>query len=185
MPAEQACHSMRKKEENKVLGTDFEALFGQFYRPLCAAAFAYVRDRKDAEDIVQQLFVRLWEKRESYHAAGATSVYLFSAVRNACLNHLRRKPSHTLPLPLDLEETARQAMEVMLDDEKQRILVSALDILNERNRQAFEMVYFDNRTYRETAAALDVSVNTVKWHLKTALSSLRNHPALQDYFLKK
>lgn len=75
-------------------------------------------------------------------------------------------------------------MEVMLDEERQRILISALDILNERNRQAFEMVYFDNRTYRETAAALEVSVNTVKWHLKTALSSLRKHPALKDYFLK-
>lgn len=164
---------------------DFETLFGRYYKPLCAAAYTYVRNRKDAEDIVQQLFVRIWEKRAAYKIDVSEKNYLFSATRNACLNHLRRVEGRMQPLPPEMEETALQAMEVMLDEEKQRILMAALDSLNQRNRQAFEMVYFENKTYRETAQALEVSVNTVKWHLKTALASLRNHPALQDYFLKK
>jgi RNA polymerase sigma-70 factor (ECF subfamily) len=176
---------MRKNENIKVLGTDFEALFGRYYKPLCAAAYAYLRDKKDSEDIVQQIFLRLLEKSSSYHALSTPSDYLFGAVRNACINHLRRERARTLPLPADIEETAQQAMEVMLDDEGQRVLFSALSILNERNRQAFEMVYFENKTYRETAVALEISVNTVKWHLKTAISSLRKHPSLQEYFLKK
>ncbi|HMM11187.1 MAG TPA: RNA polymerase sigma-70 factor [Bacteroidales bacterium] len=176
---------MRHKEENTVLGTDFESLFGRYYKPLCAAAFTYVRNRKDAEDIVQQLFVRIWENRAAYQIDASESAYLFSALRNACLNHIRRVQKRMQPLPAEIEETARQAMEIMLDEEKQRVLMSALNSLSDRNRQAFEMVYFENRTYRETAQALDVSVNTIKWHLKTALSSLRNHEVLRNYFQKK
>ncbi len=178
-------HSMQEKEEKTLISNDFESLFGRYYKPLCAAAFTYVRNRKDAEDIVQQLFVRIWEQRARYKIGISEKNYLFSATRNACLNHLQRVKDRMQPLPAEIEETARQAMEVMLDEEKQRILMLALNSLNERNRQAFEMVYFDNMSYLEAARALDVSVNTVKWHLKTALSCLRNHPALQEYFLKK
>ncbi|MBK9292242.1 MAG: RNA polymerase sigma-70 factor [Bacteroidetes bacterium] len=185
MRFEKALYAMGKEHNNKLDRPDFEWLFGQYYKPLCAAAFVYLRDRKDAEDVVQQLFVRLWERRSTLDAMQSAPAYLFTAVRNACLNHLRRLPYATMPLPADLEETARLAMDVMLDEEKQRVLMSALDILNERNRRAFELVYFENKTYRETAMAMDVSVNTVKWHLKTALSSLRNHPGIKDYFLKK
>ncbi len=90
MLTEWVCHPMRKNEEYTVLGTDFETLFGQYYKPLCVAAYTYLRNTKDAEDIVQQLFVRLWEHRSAYHAREATTAYLLNAVRNACLNHSRR-----------------------------------------------------------------------------------------------
>lgn len=176
---------MQEKNENPILCKDFESLFVRFYKPLCAAALTFLGNRKDAEDVVQQLFVHIWEQRAKYSIDSSVQAYLFNATRNACINHLKRVRPRTQPLPVEIEETARQAMEVMLDEEKQRVLMLALDSLNFRSRQAFEMVYFENKTYRETAKALDVSVNTVKWHLKTALSCLRNHPLLQDYFLKK
>lgn len=176
---------MRKGGVSPVIDRDFGLFFEQYYKPLCAVAFTYLRDEKDAEDIVQQIFVRLWERRQSCKVEKSLKSYLFAAVRNTCLNHLQRRQKRLLPLSDDFEETARQAMEVMLDEERQRIFMLALNGLTDRNRRIFELVYFEGKTYLETAELMQISINTVKWHLKTALSSLRSHPAIEDYFRKK
>jgi DNA-directed RNA polymerase specialized sigma24 family protein len=67
---------------------EFEGLFRQHFRPLCGFALGYVKDADQAEDIVQELFARLWQDREALSIQVSVKSYLFTAVRNRCLNAL-------------------------------------------------------------------------------------------------
>src|SRR5262245_52341233 len=66
--------------------TAFEELFRAHYRPLCAFARQYVKDAEKAEDLVQDLFFRLWQDREKLRVTMSVKAYLFASVRNRCLN---------------------------------------------------------------------------------------------------
>ena len=92
----------------------FERLFREHYRPLCAFAMQYVKDGDRAQDLVQDLFIRLWEERERLNIATSIKSYLFTAVRNRCLNAL----SATARLrPLDEETDDRVEEDQVSEDE--------------------------------------------------------------------
>jgi RNA polymerase sigma-70 factor (ECF subfamily) len=67
----------------------FKALFEEYYNPLCNFVYRYVNDRDVSEDMVQSVFVRLWEKRDSLELTGSLRSYLFTATRNTALDHIR------------------------------------------------------------------------------------------------
>jgi hypothetical protein len=69
----------------------FEHLFRSYYQPLCDFAMSYVRSRETAEELVQTVFLRLWEKRESLRPATGVAAYLFAACRNGSLDHLKHR----------------------------------------------------------------------------------------------
>ncbi len=67
----------------------FEKLFHEHYEVLCRFGYRWVQDADQVEEIVQETFVGLWEKRESLSITGSFRSYLFSSIRNACLNHIK------------------------------------------------------------------------------------------------
>ena len=158
----------------------FDAIFRAWYAPLVRSADAMVRDRAVAEELVQDVMLELWRRRERLAADGSPQAYLFQATRNRALNHLRharvarRGVVHvaaddpprgaSAPAQLDAEELAAAYR-------------SAIEELTPRCRQVFELSRERGLRYAEIAEALGVSVKAVEAQMGKALRTLRERLA--------
>ncbi len=169
----------------------YRRIFQAWYEPLCTYAAGLVRDRFHAENIVDDAIFHLWEVRETVEIQTSLKGYLFSAVRNRSLNYLassvRKKykdiSDDEYKLVMD-SLTAISKDDIygkLFEDELKKCLMKELDGLSPECRKVFEKSRFDGLTYNEIANELGISVNTVKYHIKNALSVLRN--GLGKYFL--
>ncbi|HBH09649.1 MAG TPA: RNA polymerase sigma-70 factor [Rikenellaceae bacterium] len=169
----------------------YRHIFQAWYGPLCTYAVGLVRDRFQAENIVDDAIFHLWEIRETVEIQTSLKGYLFSSVRNRSLNYLasavRKKykdiPDDEYQLVMD-SLTAISKDDIygkLFEDELKKCLMKELGGLSPECRKVFEKSRFDGLTYKEIANELGISVNTVKYHIKNALSVLRN--GLGKYFL--
>jgi RNA polymerase sigma-70 factor (ECF subfamily) len=164
-----------------------ENLFKRYYRPLVVFANTYVHCLEEAEDLVQEQLVKLWSRGEFERVPeGALSTFLFTVVKNACINFLEKKRLPLRCLDLPHYQIACKEAET-LDAGVVELLAAALERLPERTRRVVESVVLEERSYKEAAAALSVSVNTVKTLLRLGMKELRetlkDHPALFLLFL--
>ena len=150
-----------------------EDLFRLNYRPLCMFALHYLQDADLVEDVVQECFTVLWEKLEQGADVANRRAYLYMAVRNRCLDHLRRKglpteslrPYDTYGIIDDDDAEERSVMEAKL--------WTAIDSLPEKCRQVFLMSKRDGLKYEEIAQELGISENTVRNQISKALKTLK------------
>jgi RNA polymerase sigma-70 factor (family 1) len=163
----------------------FRELFKRYYKALYLAAFFYLRDEQEAEDVVQQVFVKFWEEKYFLHIQTSYKSFLYTAVRNACLNRLKKNKSQQKPLSGMKEEKVKQALDFILDEEEQQVIAQACLQIPEKSRAALELVYLQNYSYQKAAEKLGITINTLKSNLKLALKVLRENKALQNYFLEK
>jgi len=162
-------HILYALDTNKNNG--LKLLFDRYYKPLCVFAVKYVYDLNLSEDIVQEVFIKIWEKKE-FHTQMNLSAYLFTSVKNSCINHLRKEH----PLYVDSFND-----EVFPDDycteeeilERNKKLMDTVENLPEKTREVFKAVVFHNLKYKEVAEELNISVNTVKSNLARAYRLLR------------
>ena len=155
----------------------FEEAFRAHYRPLCAFANTYLKDRDRSEDLVQELFVKLWNERERLNVTGSLKAYLFSAVRNRSLNELekvvRMKPlneSHH-DMPADVDATEEDLMW------RSGRVLAAIESLPEERRKVFKLSRNEGLKYHEIAERLGISVKTVENQMGKALMTLREELA--------
>lgn len=149
------------------------ALFERYYRPLVVFADTFLHDWEEAEDLVQEQLVKLWEgKVFGRIVAGALGTFLFTAVRNGCVNWLEKKclPLTSLDLP---HYQIAQAEAERMDEEAARLVREAVAGLPERTRLVVEGVALEEMSYKEVAERLGVSVNTVKTLLRLGMKELR------------
>lgn len=155
----------------------FEALFKLHYRPLCAFAIQYVKDMDQAEDLVQDLFFRLWMDREKTKVTSSLKSYLFQAVRNRCLNVLKvqgRLRSLVEEVDDGMEEEVRTEDE---HAERAARVNAAIDSLPEERRKVFKLSRHEGLKYHEIAERLGISVKTVENQMGKALKTLREELA--------
>ncbi|MEO8067417.1 MAG: RNA polymerase sigma-70 factor [Flavobacteriales bacterium] len=155
----------------------FEEAFRSFYRPLCAFAKTYLKDRDRAEDLVQELFVKLWNDRERLTVTTSLSSYLFTAVRNRCLNELE-KVVRMRPL----NENAHDTPDENGRDEEEHTwrsarVLAAIEALPEERRKVFKLSRNESLKYHEIAERLGISVKTVENQMGKALKTLREELA--------
>ncbi|MCI6618388.1 MAG: RNA polymerase sigma-70 factor [Prevotella sp.] len=146
----------------------FTQLFSCYYRPLCLYAIHYLQDANMAEDIVQECFIKLWERQANHPKA-----FLFTSVRNACIDHLRkRNPVSTSIDPSDLDGsiTDEEAQERSFHEAE---LWTVVDSLPDRCREILLLSKRDGLTYREIAVRLGISEKTVEHQISKALKVLR------------
>lgn len=150
----------------------FEALFRAHYKPLCAFANGYLADAGKSEDLVQELFIRLWLDREKLTVTSSIKAYLFAAVRNRCFNAL--KVTVRMRGVSD-QQHAIEGEEFTEDEHTERIarVQAAVAGLPEERRKVFTMCRFDGLKYAEVAARLGISVKTVENQMGKALKDLR------------
>lgn len=160
----------------------FRALFDALYHPLLRFAGSLVRDPAAAEDLVQDAFVRLWDRRENLDPAQSLRPYLFRAVRNLAFNHRRDDRTHQRLLGDavidDLSAVPRRAPlpdQVASGRELERELDRLLHALPPRQREALVLSRMEGLSHAEVAEAMGCAPRTVNNHLVAALATLKRH----------
>jgi RNA polymerase sigma-70 factor (ECF subfamily) len=164
----------------------FRKVFDQYYAGLCAVAMFYVDDPDEAEDIVQQLLIKLWEEKHIFQVYSSIKGYLRQSIRNHCLNYLSRRSTLKRKMQqMVTEEDVTQGLDFLLDEEARAVFQEALDSLPGQGRKALELVYFSGKSYKGAASTLNVSVNTIKSHLRNALRQLKDNTLIKQYFRER
>lgn len=137
-------------------------LFSRFYLPLRSFAYQHVKDDSITDDFVQTAFLNLWERRMNFNAVLAVKSFLYSNVRNACLNHLKSeqvKARHEGNVIRMLTE--EESADVMLEEEVNRLVYEAVAALPEQSRRVV-LLTMEGIPNLEIAERLNISINTVK-----------------------
>jgi RNA polymerase sigma-70 factor (ECF subfamily) len=166
-----------QKEDTDV----FDLLFTKYYPILCAYARSFV-SAEDAEEVVQDVMLWMWENRAFQKTETSLPQYLFRAVKNKCLTLINRE--------LLKNQVKQRFASEMLDlfndsdfyvfDELTQKVEETIELLPESYRIAFELHRFHDKTYQEIATELNVSVKTVDYRIQQALKILRVQ--LKDFF---
>ena len=153
----------------------FERVFRAFYRPLCDYAVTMLGSEEDAEDVVQDLFTRVWADRQGMEVQESVKSYLFTAVRFGALNVLKRRAveqKHSASLAEFIEDLQRQDYS---EEETRRVesIKEVLQTLPAQCRTVFTMSCLEGKKYSEIAGKLGITVNTVKSHVAKAYRDIR------------
>ncbi len=131
----------------------------------------------EAEDIVKDSYLKLWNKRADFDHPQSIKSFLYTATRNASLNHLRhQKVKNNFQKEmnyLDDQKGDELVLQQMIRSELMRSIYQEIEKLPEKRQQVFRMIYFDGLKNEEIAAKLGISVFTVKEHKAKALAQLR------------
>jgi RNA polymerase sigma-70 factor (ECF subfamily) len=153
----------------------FDQLFQQYYKLLCANACYFLQDEDDARELVQNLFVDLWEKKNRLQLHENLKSYLFLAVKNRCLNHLEklktRQKNYAAFSGLQ-EKMTQPAFEPVPD--YITLVNGELEQMADQKKYAIRAVYLKGKSYQEAANEMGISINSLKTHLKSGLKLLRN-----------
>ena len=152
-------------------------MFDLFYKPLCSYAVRYAQSMPVAEEIVSDVMYKIWQNRHKDYRPETFREYLFTATRNTALNYLKQEKnqkqlSNSWADDLRNELIEETPLDTLIAKETQSELNNLIDSLPEQCRKVFLMSRMDNMTYDEIAAQMDISTNTVKYHIKTALQKL-------------
>lgn len=166
----------------------FRILFDRYYRSLCFFACKYVSDLIVAEDLVQDLFVKLWDDSDSLNLERSLNSYLYKAVKNSCLNHLKHLQVENKYIQHKQElESSTFFQEQMEQEELRRAIYSAIEKLPPSCKKVFELSRFDGLKHKEIAREMGISVNTVKAQMVKAIKTLRkdleNRNIFHIYFI--
>ncbi len=154
----------------------FEQVFKTHYKNLHAYAFTILKDEDEAEEMVQQVFFKLWERSEHLSFSGPIAAYLYRAVHNESLNfikHQKVKAGHQLHVAYSMKNKSEQAQPRTIRKELENKFREALNELPEQCRTVFQLSRFEDMKYKEIADKLDISVKTVENHMGKALKLLR------------
>lgn len=151
----------------------FKHLFDQTYEDLVAYAHTYLYEKDASEDVVQEVFVCLWERSDSISIDVNLRSYLFAMVRNKCLNHLKKIKITDCSKVLEQEIETQIDWEIGLFEENQEQLLynrvkRVIDGLPKKMKYIVELRYQNQYRYQEIAEELNISVNTVKTQLRRA-----------------
>ena len=151
----------------------FEALFRLHYRSLCAFAVHYLKDRDKAEDLVQDLFFRLWLDREKVQITTSVKAYLFASVRNRSLNAMKAQ-GRVRSLNEEVDDREEDGMRAE-DEHAERIarVQAAIGALPTERMKVFKLSRYEGMKYQEIADQLGISVKTVENQMGKALKTLR------------
>jgi len=156
----------------------FERFFKTYFKSLHAYAFVTLQDEIMAEEIVQQVFYKIWEKKEQFKVHTSVRAFLYKAVHNECLNYLKHQKhkaihqNYVLYANRNTASDENAAMRIELS-ELETQLQKAVNDLPEQCRTIFYMSRFDGLKYRQIAGQLDLSIKTVEAQMGKALKVLR------------
>jgi RNA polymerase sigma-70 factor (ECF subfamily) len=157
----------------------FDTIFRTWYAPLVGTAERMLRDRAVAEELVQDVMLELWRRRETLDADGTAQAYLFQATRNRVLNYLRhlKIEQRSEPEIRGDAPSSPPADAQVVHEELDVALQRAVQALPDRCREVFELSRVHGLKYAEIASKLGISVKTVEAQMGKALRLLRERLA--------
>lgn len=163
--------------------SDFRNLYKEYYSALCVYATNFTRDNQIAEEVVQDVFVKIWELGDTLSINTSIGSYLYTSVKNAALNHLKhlqvvnkfneyytRKLQDAQDLYYLSQETGDS---LMIARELEEQLMEEIESLPDQCKRIFKMSRFDNLKHQEIADKLGVTINTVHRQTSIALEKLK------------
>lgn len=158
----------------------YKQLFIRYYSPLCEYASQYVSDA-DAEEVVEELMLFLWENREAVYIESSVRAYLFTATRHRCLNAIKKEMYHAR-LHNQLYEKIKDQFEnpdFYFINELVENIQKVIEELPDTYRETFKLSRFGELTNVEIAETLGISIKTVEYRISQSLKILR--VKLKDY----
>ena len=155
----------------------YRQLFEQYYQRLVVFANRYLEDLESARDVVQDLFVDLYDSRQSISIETSLKSYLYSAVKNRCLNQVKHeqvKEKHRNMSRSEVNAPDPNLEEIMDAVELKARVYEIVSKLPEKCRQIYIMSRVDGKRNREIADELNLSVRTVETQISKALKFLKN-----------
>ena len=164
---------------------DFSELYLTYYSKLVRFAREFVILEEDAENITQDVFTDLWERRDSMDHVENMNAYLFRLVKNRCLDHLKHKifeqkyvevmqTSFEIELNLKLQSLDRfDGSDMSVGNDTEILVRAAINSLPKRCRDIFLLSRMEGQKYKEISERLGISVNTVECQMGIALKKLR------------
>jgi RNA polymerase sigma-70 factor, ECF subfamily len=163
----------------------FELLYRKFYVRLCAFANKFLNDPEVAQEIVQDVFAKIWEGREEIDPEDSIKSYLFKIAQNLSINNLRRKKVESRYIGIYklvyIEQMEFSAYESLLAKELEENITKSIAKLPAKCRKIFELSRSEGLKYKEIADTLNISIKTVEAQMSKAFRSLRIE--LSDYLL--
>ncbi len=154
----------------------FERVFKEYFKRLHAYAYTFLKDEPMAEEIVQNVFCRIWEKKDQLNSSGSLKAYLYRAVHNESLNYLKHhkvkaeyEQYYTDRMSNGYEHTEKKIMVAELE----KHIGKALSELPPRCRIIFQLSRFEQLKYQQIADHMGISVKTVENQMGKALKLLR------------
>ncbi|WP_205503876.1 RNA polymerase sigma-70 factor [Rufibacter psychrotolerans] len=171
---DQELHALLKTNEAQFM----ETLFKQYYTLLCRTAVRFTKDTEAAEDLVQEVFCKIWQNREVLEISTSYKAYLVRSVTNQALNYIEKQKRLVLSedsTPYESSLSANTTLELLEGSEMEGRVQQALAALPPQCRLIFEMSRFEELTYKEIADTLQLSPKTVENQMGKALRILREH----------
>ena len=159
-----------------------ESIFKTYYGPLCGYANKILNDIDFAEEIVQEIFFQLWQKRKDLPEIVSFKSYMYRSVHNACLNHIKHKKieqKHSDHVIYVQENTVEDFVDLAETTELQEKIRIAIEKLPPERKKIFLMIRYDDLKYSEVAEKLGISIKTVENQMGTALKLMRQE--LKEY----
>ena len=170
-----------------------ETLFKRFYKPLRAYAFRFVNDKDLSEDIVQDVFLYVWENREKLYVSDGFHSYLFQSAYTRCLDCFKKNlsiekyHSHTYEKYLEDYQNLLKGDDSVIEElsvkDFYRHLYELLEHLPAQRREVFILTYIKGLTAKEVAEQTRMPQRTVESHLYLALRFLKGHMSRNDYYM--
>jgi RNA polymerase sigma-70 factor (ECF subfamily) len=160
-----------------------EELFVKYYNRLCEFAFQYVRSFDLTEEVVSDVFLKVWVKRETLTIGGNFKAYLYTAVRNQAIDCIRKEDGLLESLESLKNETASstyQPDEELIFKEFKNHIEGLINTLPPRRRMIFKMSRLEKLTYKEIADILSISVHTVQNQMVQAVKQLSECAVLDE-----
>jgi RNA polymerase sigma-70 factor, ECF subfamily len=168
----------------------FEQVFREYYNMLCLEAKGYIHADHLVEEIVCDVFTKIWLNRERLLIKASLKNYLIKSVHNNCIDYYRHqkfqdkwnhKGKSETTESYTLADLGEDPLDYMISQELENRISAAIESLPEQYKRAFKLSRFNDLSYAEIATEMNISVNSVKTNIKKALVKLRE--TLKDIFL--
>ncbi len=155
--------------------TVLKSLFQKHYLSVCKSIHRFVKNKAEVEDIAQDVFIKFWEKRKKLNITSSVAAYLHRMAMNEAISYLRRKKHFESEevIEYSVPNNLYSGEEKLLQNELQQNITDAINSLPPKCRAIFQLSRFEELTYKEIAAKLDISVKTVENQMGKALKVLR------------
>jgi RNA polymerase sigma-70 factor (ECF subfamily) len=166
--------------------TAFKEIYSHFSQVVYNLALRMLRDKEDAEEVVQEIFLQVWNKAYSYDSErGAVSTWILNIARSRSIDKLRTVGYRQRNIEIDEEKVnSNDDLSRIIEDreESKKVIRQALENLPDKQRIAIEIVYFEGFTHLEAAEKLNEPVGTIKTRIRLGVLKLKEKimPYLED-----
>jgi RNA polymerase sigma-70 factor (family 1) len=170
-------YNKKKAFENLKNGQShgFTELYNDWNPPVCRFANSIIHDLQEAKDVTEDCFIKMWERRTSFSSISGCKSFLYTSVRNACINIIRHRQvilSGQREIQY-LHTNNETLLEGIITSELNTQVESAIDRLPPQCKKIFRLLFRDGKNTREVAEILNLSLHTIKTHRKRGLAFIR------------